>query len=187
MVISEATRVTWHEEFEALCEQIGMVNRYLAWSLDGMPEEQRKPVDRANDFLLIVGHVFAFEGFCLPYVRSVPDVAWRPGGLNSGLLRRIQKRASGDPKACPLSPVLAAVDPVFSIRHLYAHPMGRRAGLEHPANLPPAVLKDYGFETDDKEDGLAACWWPTRFTAFRRCVGPLMELASMMAQAWGDP
>ena len=174
--------MTWYDRFKALSDDIGRGNLLLAGPLKGMTDAQRKPIDRINDVSLIVLHVFAFEVFCLPYVRDVADVRWKPGGLNSGLLRELHKKAADQGVLDRIASDLSTVDAIMMIRHLYGHGMGRRSGLERPQNLPPAVLKAHHFKTDDPEDDLDAQWWPTRNQAFIACVGPVMALAEKISR-----
>lgn len=175
--------MTWHDEFEALSRQICMVNEHLILPLHGVPDAERKPVDRVNDAALIVFHVFAFEDFCRNYVSEERSRKQEKCGLRSSLLRALAKEFKRAGKRDEVQPTLSAVDEVITIRDLYAHRLGKRKGLGVASCLTPEVLRKYEFEADGCEDDIDARWWPKRDKAFRACVRPLQRLARQVASA----
>ncbi len=175
--------MTWYAEFEALSDQICMVNEHLILPLHGVPDPERKPVDRVNDAALIVFHVFAFEDFCRNYVSEARSHKKEQCGLRSSLLRALAKEFKRAGKLEEVRCTLSAVDEVITVRDLYAHRLGKRKGLNVANRLTPQILTKYGFEADGPQDDLDARWWPKRDEAFRACVGPLQQLAKQVASS----
>jgi hypothetical protein len=174
--------MTAHEEFLGISHQIGLIDRHLPDGLGNLPPVEARPVHQVNDAALIVFHVFALEDFCRSYVSRTSRKKADLYGLESRLLAGLAEEACRLGQLDDIRPVLKRVDEITMIRDLYAHRLGRRKGLRVLDRLTPTVLREYGFEIEDREDDSEGRWWPMRCVAFSACVPPLKQLAKWVAE-----
>ncbi|HUU53395.1 MAG TPA: hypothetical protein VMY87_00615 [Armatimonadota bacterium] len=171
-----------YEEFVCLSDRISRVNSALRVGIDNIPVVHQRSVHRIHDAALIIFHVFAFEDFCSHYVPDKSPGKPKNDEPRSAVLRNLRREAIQGNRLAEIKSTLTRVDHIIMLRNLCAHRLGRRKDLRDAERLTPALLREYGFETDGQEDDLDARWWPAQCVAFAACIPPLQCLAKWVSE-----